>query len=561
LVAPVAGLLLLRAPLISALPQPYRDPWFYSGYGWTLSHHVEIFGWFYYADRFTAILPISWSTALFGPVVGYIVLRYIILTATGALLYRCVRRFASVGVSCASVLLLALNPFYLRMVLWDYTTFVSLPCTIAGVAVWHLGSSRRQSLWTAAASGGFISAAVFANPLSGLVIPALFGVEGISAVRRRQSLAFPARLGAALAAAIAVFAGGYLSYRAYLGSFSPWDLIRPTLEVAQYGQLAAPFQHSPSLWLKIEPRIYAPVLVCVAVVVVLGRALLADTRRARLAQFAVAYTALFWIYRFAVTGGVIETWWAYNMTAVTGAFGLPVILDELVRRTEARKRAVLLAAAVVAVGLVDLVIRSLGSTAVSFYHYLRWHPAALLSLVLATCVVVFALSLTRVASLRLAALVALFGLIALIALTPAYYLGIQQTGEFSPYGSAEVDAYQAGYNMTRLVAAYDRAPSRVLLWTSLYGLAQIGWANLPHAEGGIENPEMPIRLPRLTPSEVEMLTYPTTTRILAISDSSAEVASAGPALAAVGLKPMRVQAGSWGDGKLHYELIGIHIAR
>ncbi len=74
-------MLLLRAPLFNNLA--YRDPWFYSGYGWTLAHHIEIFGWFYYAVRFPVTLPIGWTTDLFGPVAGYIVLRYLILAGTG----------------------------------------------------------------------------------------------------------------------------------------------------------------------------------------------------------------------------------------------------------------------------------------------------------------------------------------------------------------------------------------------------------------------------------------------------------------------------------------------
>src|SRR4051794_19483709 len=68
LLAPLLGLVILRAPVINVLF--YRDPWFYSGHGWALSHFVEVFGWFYYAVRFPANLPIGWSTDLFGAVAG-----------------------------------------------------------------------------------------------------------------------------------------------------------------------------------------------------------------------------------------------------------------------------------------------------------------------------------------------------------------------------------------------------------------------------------------------------------------------------------------------------------
>ena len=96
------GVLVLRAPLMNNLA--YRDPWFYSGYGWTLEHHIEIFGWFYYSVRFPVTLPIRWFTDLFGPVTGALLLRYVLLAGTGAVFYMCVRRFASVGVAAVSTL-------------------------------------------------------------------------------------------------------------------------------------------------------------------------------------------------------------------------------------------------------------------------------------------------------------------------------------------------------------------------------------------------------------------------------------------------------------------------
>ena len=81
LVAPLLGVALLRAPFVNALTD--NDTWFYSGYGWALAHHVEIFGWFYYADRFTVVLPIAVSTGLFGPDGGYLVLRYLAVVMAG----------------------------------------------------------------------------------------------------------------------------------------------------------------------------------------------------------------------------------------------------------------------------------------------------------------------------------------------------------------------------------------------------------------------------------------------------------------------------------------------
>jgi len=183
LLAPVLGVVVLRAPLFNNLA--YRDPWFYSGYGWGLAHDVEIFGWFYYSVRFPVTLPIRWSTDIFGPVAGYVVLRYVLLAGAGALLYVCVRRFASRRVASAAVVILALNPLYLRLVLWDYTTFIALPCAIMGVVLWFMSSSGGRGLfWPFVASGALLGASVFANIFSASLVVPLLAVEAVVALRR-----------------------------------------------------------------------------------------------------------------------------------------------------------------------------------------------------------------------------------------------------------------------------------------------------------------------------------------------------------------------------------------
>jgi hypothetical protein len=558
LVAPLLGVAFLRAPIVNALPN--NDTWFYSGYGWALAHHVDVFGWFYYADRFTVVLPIAWSTALLGPVGGYVALRYLLMAGTGAVLYACSRRFASPLVAACGVLLLALDPFYVRLMLWDYTTFVALPCTIAGAAFWWLGKNPGRALMARGVSGALLATAIYANPLSFLVLPALYGVEAVAAVRsgKRAVAEFATGLLASLAAAIGVFIAGYLAYRAYLGSFPIKDMYESTLEfIRSNNRLSAPFQRPASVWLKTEPRIWGPVLVCVALVVVLGPALLRNTLRSRVAHFALAYTAVFWIYRFAFTSSDIETWWAYSMTAVTAAFAMPAMLDEVARRAVSRTR-LLVAATLVVTAAADLLIRSARGTALSMYDYLRFHPFPLLVVLGACCLAAVGITLLRRPGLRFAALAAFFAITAVITLTPADYLGTRQTGEFSPYGGTEVKAYRAAYDLTRLIASRDRPQSRVLLWDDLYGLSAISWTNLPHQGGGIENVEAPVPLTQLTPSEVALLVYPTTTHVLVLSQSESELASTLFELRKLGLRPTVERSGAWVDGALHYSLIYVH---
>jgi len=556
LVAPLVGVLVVRAPLMNNLA--YRDPWFYSGYAWTLAHHVEIFGWFYYSVRFPVILPIRWMTDLFGPVTGYIVLRYLILVGTGAVLFACFRRFASVAVSCAAVALLAMSSFYLRMVLWDYTSFVAVPCCIAGVALWLMSSVRGRVGWQFTVAGALLGVAVFANALSLSVVAALLLVEGLAVLRRGlpELARFTVRCAAAAVGGLIVFLGGYLAYRAYLGAFRLSDIVSPSVEfLRQNNQLAAPLQRPVSEFLRGEPRVYAPVLLSIAVVIVLGRRLFADDLPARIAQFSVAYVALLWLYRFAVTSSVIETWWAYNMTAVSTAFGLPLVAHGLSVRSAGRWKPVLLAAALLGTALTSFVVRTADVRTVIASNYVKTHLWLLLLILGAGAVLTLALRL-RWTPARTAAAGAFFAFFAAVSLIPATYIGINEPGEFAPDSRAEYLGYRAAYDMSKLLEGRDQPSSRILLWTTLVGLPLIGWTDLPHQGGAIFSPETPpTALNTLDPYELSFVRYPTTRGLLVMSEDPADMTRALAALRGAHIAASVRRRGSWADGHLHYELV------
>jgi hypothetical protein len=570
LLGPVLGPLLLRAPLLNQLI--YVDPWFYSGYGWSLAHNVAIFGWPYEADRFTVNLPIAVSTGLLGPIPAYFVLHYALMAGCGAFLYLAVRRYASVPVAAAAVCLLMFNPFFVRLMIWNYTTFVSLPCTVAGVALWYLGSTRTRALWTALGTGICLSAAIYANVGMGLVLPALIGVEAIAAIRggRKDIMTLLLRGCAMAVGALLVLVVGYLGYRAYIGPFPLKDMFQATIDFLRHNnQIEAQYVVAPSIWLRTQPHIYAPVLVCVGTMAVLGRSLLTTTLRARMAQFAIAYTLVFWLYRFTVPSAVVETWYYYNMTAVTGAFAMPAILDELGRRSSRARWAVVAGVAIAVTGLTDLVIRTMSPSALSQFNA---HTGLLVCVVAACCLAaVLSLVLKQDAG-RLIALAVFCAIVAAIALAPDLGNG---TGEFTPYGTtAELHAYRAGYNMTRLIAQYDRPASRVLLWADWEVLESGGFVNMGGHVGIPVQKGMTVELfppmPVLNRSELDQLRDPTTTRVLAVSESIGEISKAVPALEGNGFNARLEKAGTWPgaltDGlpagrQLYYALITLHTSK
>ena len=193
-------------------------------------------------------------------------------------------------------------------------------------------------------------------------------------------------------------------------------------------------------------------------------------------------------------------------------------------------------------------------TAISVFHGLRTHVAFLLIVLIAAYAAAWMMAVAPNAIGQVIALAAFCAIVAAITLTPANNLGDGETGNFSPLGPYELAGYQAAYKMVRLIASKDRPASR-RCWDDLYGFADISWANLPHQGGGIENVFAPTPIPVLTPAELDLLKYPTTARVLAMSQSEVEIAGAVPALSKAGLVPQVEKAGTWADGKLYYELI------
>jgi hypothetical protein len=123
--------------------------------------------------------------------------------------------------------------------------------------------------------------------------------------------AHPAQRAVPVASAC-VFAVGWLAYLALLGSVGPGDMLRPTVDFLRDNETqAAPYVQPVSTWVLHLPRIWAPVALSLALVVVLRGALLGSGLPARIAQLCIGDTAFAWLFQFTVTSSFIETWWSY----------------------------------------------------------------------------------------------------------------------------------------------------------------------------------------------------------------------------------------------------------
>ena len=247
--------------------------------------------------------------------------------------------FASIWVAgAASLCSWRINPFYMRMILWDYTSLRGR-CRAAvagsGALVHRVHSGLialdLRRLRGASRCGGLRQSAFSAT----VAVAAGAGRtdrRDSDAVRASSEDSACARSGRRSAYYL-VFIGGYLGYRAYLGAYSPkrTDRGQRSSSCGRTTISAAPFQRPASEFLDGEPRIYAPVLLCLGnMVLAMGST---DTRRhaAGTARPVLGrvYSRLIWLYRFAVTSSVVETWWAYNMTAVSMVLRRAMVLDRV----------------------------------------------------------------------------------------------------------------------------------------------------------------------------------------------------------------------------------------
>jgi hypothetical protein len=546
LLAPILAVLVLRLPLINQLE--YADAWFYSGYAWVPKHHFNFFQLNYFAVRFPAILPIGAFEHLFGAQLGYVVLRYVVAVASGAALYLGTRRFASPGVALAAVVLLFFNPFFTRMVLWDYAGFAAVSAGLVGICLWYWAEDRRL-VWTLL-PGAALATAVFANALLATVLVVFFAVEGIAALRtgRPAVMRLIARLAISLGAALAVFVVGYAGYALTLGGMSPDDLLEPTIRfMTNNAENSAPYVRPVSAWLFVDSRIWGPVIFAVALVAVLGREILGTGIAARVAQFYVGYLAFLWLYRFTITSSIVETWWAYNVLAVAMAPATAVFLVAV-----ARRRA--LAAGVAAVLAAAILARNLDGSASDVYGWFSDADGRVVVLLVAGLALAL-LAALRARAAAVAASVATLALVTLLLYAPSTQDGRGTTGIFARSGEIEWDGYLAGKQFVELVRDNERDGRRVFLWyRGNVGLVNVIWADLPQYAQTVNLLGADERVDELKPLGAARLALPEATDVLVLSEDPADLQRAREALTEKGFGGPAEPPGTWADGELHYQL-------
>jgi hypothetical protein len=146
-------------------PVGYTDPYVYFGYFTNFNDLIARYGTdHYFHSRLPWIITGSIIHTVFSPVVGTYVLRFLVYYLSSVSVFKVIDGFYGRGMGYVAAIVMVLNPYFGRAVMWDYPDGAVIACLLA--ANWFLfsppvGLDRRITLGTA---GAFFAAAVFTLP-------------------------------------------------------------------------------------------------------------------------------------------------------------------------------------------------------------------------------------------------------------------------------------------------------------------------------------------------------------------------------------------------------------
>src|SRR5262245_43709575 len=284
---PVAAVIGLGMTLLDQFG--YIDPEFYTGYGQAFERMWHAFGLTYYAARFPVIALNEASQALFPGLPGYAIARILVFLSCAVPVYLLTRRLYVPPVAIAANAFLVLNPLLARILLWDLTTFLSIPAALGGIALWYLSPGAWSPL---VLLGGFLfGVSINSHVFTGTAIGVFVAIEAAFAARRPGGIRWMAcRLVTVGAGALVCLGLGLLYYWTHVGYVAPQQLWTVTLGAVRAGQQYVSVTFLPfSAYFAVNYEIYVPVFTTLLLVVLNARRLLRDSVEARITWFAGAY--------------------------------------------------------------------------------------------------------------------------------------------------------------------------------------------------------------------------------------------------------------------------------
>lgn len=345
------SLILASLPILFVILRPdwYNhtyglDQYFYTGYTQNLGNAVALVGdsW-YFTTRWSLYLPEHAFFVLFGPATGYLLFRFVTVSALIVCLYACGQRWwRRLSVTVLVMFVCVVNPMILRSIFTDHAEAVILPLSVVAMTCVAL---KPASISFVAGGGLALGLAIAAQPFAAsivvsIVVSAAMTSWGTWPLRLRQLAVLATGASAALAFGLAWFRIIYGIPNVYA----------PTVDfLRSHEGYVDPLRASNLDWLAYKLWIYLPALM-------LGIALAAHFKRVW--QFSkgelfvlrcCGLQYLFqWWYEFARNGPTLELPWYWSYMLPSFLLASAVVIGKLADHVRDRDVWVLLGVLVVA---------------------------------------------------------------------------------------------------------------------------------------------------------------------------------------------------------------------
>jgi hypothetical protein len=473
LLAPFAAVPLFGICLLNQ--DNFVDPWFYTAYGRMLKEMVATSGWTYYSVRFPVVGSISLFSSIFAEPLGYVLLRYFVYIAAALPLYYLVSRTNGRPAAIAGVLTLLASPLFGRSVLWDWTSFLSIPAALAGVCLWLMPSPHRS--FCRILAGFLFAAAINSHLFVGTAVASFFVAEFGMACWAGRLKRFAIDVAWAAVGAVGCVMAGVIYYSLAVQPVGPTTFLMQIMNAVSNGlEWHKTHMEAASTILIRNLVIYLPLAMTATNGVLLGRRVLSDSVAARIFWFSLIYCAFFVLFHFGAGRNVLGYFYYADFLLLTVFLQIPMILGGLAQSAGPATATGVWAGFGVVLVAIPLLSNFSSAQINPFFVSLYNRPVGLIA-VCCIAAALLMLSAIRTGSSILkpvgAAMLAL--LLQFTTFTDQSFATI-----FSKNGRQEFALYMASLDLIRILRTYDVPGHRVLIWYPRgdYSLASLSFLNL-----------------------------------------------------------------------------------
>jgi hypothetical protein len=431
----------------------FLDPYIYTGYIHNFADLMARYGVTYYSVRFGMLLPSQAAAAIFGPIAGYVVLRYLLALLAGLPFYLLVRQRYGRTLAVAMFLLLMTSPWLARTLLWDYPDAAGVPFLFAGMCLFSLEHRRRLRLDACAGIclGMAVNSNVFALAPGGIYL----GAYALLWVWSGRGAGVLVRRLLTIAAAVVLVSGAGVVY--YWARVQRADIFTVSFQTATelLGGQIANWRTPGTAWLAQLRWALNPVVLLAIGLVACGRRLRGNFHEQVVWASAAGIAAFYFGTQFLLNETFLELFYYFSYSLPVTFLMLASIIAALWQQLEQSRHRTALAVLLTAT-TGPAVLRALD----------MWinPPFAMYLGFAALSVAIVALAANRPRTMNAMLATAAVGvLVALTFLTQPYRGMIASWGTLD---SVEMDVYRTTLRFIASVPPLKEQPGEIRFWYS-----------------------------------------------------------------------------------------------